>query len=126
MAHGEVGRPIASVTMVCPLPRATAADSTKVNGHGIGTGVRRASDFNGSAGYWVTGVTMTRKKSTSPGRSAAASATRSPIVCTQQDRRLHVLWHRILDDPGRVAATNGRLDPVSYTHLRAHETPEHL
>src|SRR5678816_3717361 len=34
------------------------------------------------------------------------------------NRKLYLVWHRVL--------STEHTRPVSYTHLRAHETPEHL
>jgi hypothetical protein len=45
---------------------------------GIGMGVLLVSDSSGSFGHWIAGETTPRMKSTSSGRSAAASASRSP------------------------------------------------
>jgi hypothetical protein len=73
-----MGRPSSAVTMVCPLPRATAAESCRESSFGIGMGVLLVCDFSGSFGHCIAGVTTPRMKSTSSGRSAAASASRSP------------------------------------------------
>lgn len=62
------------VAMALPLPRFTAAESSLR----MGVDVLLVSDFNSSAGHWISGETMPRMKSTSPGRKAAASASRSP------------------------------------------------
>jgi hypothetical protein len=72
------GRPSSAVTIVSPLPRAKVADSSRESSFGIGMGVLLVCDFSGSFGHWIAGETTPRMKSTSSGRSAAASASRRP------------------------------------------------
>src|SRR5674536_137206 len=49
-------------------------------------------------------------------------AERLVVVCDVHDTNVVATGHVRLDVAGEVH----ELDPVSYTHLRAHETPEHL
>src|SRR5678815_4342499 len=58
-----------------------------------------------------------------PAASDHARASRAPPVGAKSQSDEWDMGCRSVPSP---QAGDNRLDPVSYTHLRAHETPEHL
>src|SRR5678815_5282052 len=62
--------------------------------------------------------------------STEASVTNAPLASVTVPTRLaSVIWLKPMDTASRMtsSANDGFfIFPVSYTHLRAHETPEHL